>query len=68
MFLSFIFGFTVAEIIKCGSVVNNTLRSPGYPDNYPSDMDCNYSVPIPDGVALKITFYKFDLEAIKECE
>ena len=44
-------------------MVNNTLTSPGYPNNYPNDMDCVYTVPIPDGMALKITFQDFCVEA-----
>ncbi|XP_078384784.1 uncharacterized protein LOC144667259 [Oculina patagonica] len=55
------------ELKDCGSVVNNTLTSPGYPDNYPSDMDCNYSVPIPQGMAIKITFHEFDVEYDSSC-
>ena len=53
---------TISEIKECGSVVNNTLKSPGYPGNYPSNMNCNYTVPIPHNMALKITFYEFDME------
>ena len=49
-------------------MVNNTLASPGYPDNYPSNMDCNYSVPIPIGMAIKITFIEFDVEDNTECK
>ena len=46
----------------CGSVVNNSLKSPGYPNNYPSDMHCVYSIPIPQGMALNISFKDFILE------
>ena len=49
-------------LIGCGSVVNNSLTSPGYPNNYPSNMDCNYSLPIPKGKYVKILFDFFDLE------
>lgn len=45
--------------IGCGSVVNNTLKSPGYPHNYPNNMYCVYSVPIPHGMAMKITLKDF---------
>ncbi|KAJ7365927.1 hypothetical protein OS493_002675 [Desmophyllum pertusum] len=50
---------------ECGSVVNNTLKSPGYPENYPRNMDCNYTVPIPPGMMLEIYasyFHVGDLE------
>ncbi|XP_068730010.1 cubilin-like isoform X3 [Montipora capricornis] len=46
----------------CGSVQNNTLRSPGYPNNYPSNMDCVYRVPIPLDQELEIYFKDFKLE------
>ncbi len=49
-------------------MINNTLTSPVYPDNYPSNMDCNYSVPIPHGMAIKITFHEFDMEYDRDCE
>ena len=47
--------------IECGSVVNNSLSSPGYPNNYPKNMNCSYSVPIPEGMALVINFDDFNL-------
>ena len=59
---SFAINFTVAVIIKCGSVVNNTLTSPGYPNNYPQNMDCNYSVPIPHNMAMRINLREFVVE------
>ena len=49
-------------ISECESVVNNSLTSPGYPNSYPPNMDCNYSVPIPRGMAMNIQFHDFDLE------
>ena len=48
---------------ECGSLVDDTLESPGYPNNYPANMDCSYSVPIPSGVAMKIIFDDFQLES-----
>ena len=49
-------------LIGCGFVVNISLTSPGYPNNYPSNMVCNYSLPIPQGKNMKIFFDFFDLE------
>ena len=40
----------------CGSVVNNTLKSPNYPEGYPDNMECEFKVPIPSRFRLKITF------------
>lgn len=49
--------FNFVEKIECGSVVYHTLTSPGYPNDYPPNMDCNYSVPIPLDMAMKLFFF-----------
>ena len=51
----------------CGSMINMTLESPGYPNNYPSKIDCVDKVFIPHGKALKIYFQMFDLELNSSC-
>ncbi|KAL9973879.1 hypothetical protein ACROYT_G020385 [Oculina patagonica] len=51
----------------CGSVVNNTLASPGYPSHYPNNMDCTYSIPIPNGMAMEIYFHDFEVESHRHC-
>ncbi|KAL9982789.1 hypothetical protein ACROYT_G004894 [Oculina patagonica] len=53
--------------IGCGSVVSNTLTSPGYPSNYPSNMDCTYIVPIANGKAMKIDFRDFEVGYMPSC-
>ena len=58
-FYSAIENLTISD---CGSVINNSLTSPGYPNSYPRNMDCNYSVLIPRGMAMNIQFHDFDLE------
>ena len=50
-------------ITGCGAVVNNTLKSPGYPSRYPNNMDCVYRVQIPHGMAMRINFSYFLLES-----
>ena len=49
-------------------MVNDTLKSPGYPNDYPSYMDCMYSVPIPAGMTMKIHFVDFDVEYGRNCK
>ena len=49
-------------LIGCDSVVNNSLTSPGYPNDYPSNIECNYSLPIPKDTYMRISFHVFDLE------
>ena len=60
----------VFPLIACGSFnsVNNTLASPGYPSNYPNDINCEYWVPIPSGKDMRIDFDKFDVESHYSCK
>ena len=54
----------------CGSVLNNTLKSPNYPEGYPDNMECEFKVPIPSGFRLKITFENMmlpDLRSYYQC-
>ncbi|KAJ7382747.1 hypothetical protein OS493_033032 [Desmophyllum pertusum] len=55
-------GYQIYITAPCGSVVNNTLTSPGYPDEYPGRLDCVYRVPIPHGTIMNISFNDFELE------
>ena len=51
------FPFTV-----CGKVISNTLKSPGYPNDYPNNAACIYTVPIPPDMDINITFKDFRIE------
>lgn len=67
--ITFRFNFKyIFFLTECGSVVSNTLISPGYPNNYPNNLDCNYSVPIPYDMAMKIYFHDFHVEYHPTCE
>ena len=55
------------SFIACGSGINNTLKSPEYPNNYANNMDCVYLVPIPQGTTMNISFDDFDIEDDKVC-
>lgn len=59
--------FFFSCLAGCGSVVNNVLKSPRYPLNYPDNMDCNYWVLIPLGYVLNISFSSFELEYSWSC-
>ena len=48
-------------------MVNYTLKSPEYPNNYPTNMDCMYSIPIPHGMTMKISFEDFEVEDEYSC-
>jgi len=52
----------------CGPLINNALRSPGYPNDYPSNTDCSSSIPIPQGMVINITINKLYLEDSVYCE
>jgi len=52
----------------CGPVIENTLRSPGYPNDYPNNTDCVSSVPIPQGMVINVTINKLYLEDSISCE
>ncbi|KAK2569857.1 CUB and peptidase domain-containing protein 1 [Acropora cervicornis] len=45
----------------CSPIVNNTWESPGYPNSYPRNLDCNISLPIPSGAEMRIFFQAFYL-------
>ncbi|XP_074632013.1 cubilin-like isoform X2 [Acropora palmata] len=51
----------------CRSVQNNILRSPGYPSNYPNNVDCVYQVFIPLNKSLLVSFNYFSLESGSRC-
>ena len=52
----------------CGPVIENTLRSPGYPNDYPNNTDCISSVPIPQGMVINITIKELYLEDSISCK
>jgi len=49
-------------------VIENTLRSPGYPNDYSNNTDCVSSVPIPKGMVINITINELYLEDSVSCE
>ena len=52
----------------CGPVIENTLRSPGYPNDYPNNTDCISSVPIPQGMVINIAINEPYLEDSISCQ
>ncbi|PFX34149.1 Tolloid-like protein 2 [Stylophora pistillata] len=49
-------------LFDCGSLKNNSLQSPGYPNGYQSNLDCVWQITIPHGMAMWIHFHDFELE------
>ncbi|KAL9986761.1 hypothetical protein ACROYT_G000954 [Oculina patagonica] len=60
-------GDSVWDMDNCSSFANNTLKSPGYPNNYPKNVDCKWKVPIPQNMTMNISFTAFDLEYHYSC-
>ena len=52
----------------CGPMIENTLRSPGYPNDYLNNTGCISSVPIPQGMVINITINELYLEHSIFCE
>ena len=52
----------------CGPMIENTIRSPGYPSDYPNNTDCISSVPIPQGMVINITINELYLEDSISCQ
>ena len=52
----------------CGPVIANTLRSRGYPNDYPNNTDCISSFPIPQDMVINITINELYLEDSRYCE
>ena len=66
--LSFLFLSCAFIHAGCGPVIENTLRSPGYPNDYPKNTDCISSVPVPQGMVINITINELHLEDSISCK
>ena len=58
------------NIGACGgslTMPNGTLTSPSYPDNYPDNADCVYTISQPNGTAIVLTFQSMDIEVESTC-
>ena len=54
--------------VSCGSVVNDTLKSPADSDGfYAASINCVYNTSIPYGRAMRLKFQNFDLASDSEC-
>nr|XP_020453374.1 CUB and sushi domain-containing protein 3-like [Monopterus albus] len=56
-------------LAQCGGSmadVSGVILSPGYPGNYPSGLDCTWSVNLPVGFGIHLQFLNFSTEAIHD--
>uniref|UniRef100_A0A672SDS5 CUB and sushi domain-containing protein 3-like n=1 Tax=Sinocyclocheilus grahami TaxID=75366 RepID=A0A672SDS5_SINGR len=54
---------------ECGgflSDLNGVILSPGFPGNYPSGLDCNWTVKLPVGFGIHLQFLNFSTEAVHD--
>ena len=51
---------------ECGggyfSTTNGTIASPSYPENYPDNADCIYTIWQPTGTVIMLNFVSMDIE------
>ncbi|XP_037548906.1 CUB and sushi domain-containing protein 3 [Nematolebias whitei] len=56
-------------LAQCGGTmadVSGVILSPGYPGNYPSGLDCTWTVNLPVGFGIHLQFLNFSTEAIHD--
>ncbi|XP_072548530.1 CUB and sushi domain-containing protein 3 isoform X2 [Salminus brasiliensis] len=56
-------------LAECGgslSDLNGVILSPGFPGNYPSGLDCNWTVKLPVGFGIHLQFLNFTTEAVHD--
>ncbi|TKS88293.1 CUB and sushi domain-containing protein 3 [Collichthys lucidus] len=62
-------GFHLEYTAQCGGSmtdVSGVILSPGYPGNYPSGLDCTWTVNLPVGFGIQLQFLNFSTEAIHD--
>ncbi|XP_028515415.1 CUB and peptidase domain-containing protein 1-like [Exaiptasia diaphana] len=52
---------------ECGEIKDNTLHSPNYPRNYPTNTHCMYTIPVHQNTVLNLKFVDFDMEDSSDC-
>ncbi|XP_074608899.1 mannan-binding lectin serine protease 1-like isoform X3 [Acropora palmata] len=65
---AFLVNIANSDSLDCGQVQGDNLKSPGWPNLYPHNIDnCHYSVAIPSGKDMVVYFHFFDLESHSSC-
>ena len=63
-------GTSTFVIGACGGAsetLNGTFTSPSFPNNYPDNVDCIYTVSLPMGAIISLSTEMFDVEDDSEC-
>ena len=61
---------TTNQTGQCGGIFftpNGTFTSPSFPNNYPDNVDCIYTVSLPMGAIISLSTEMFDVEDDSEC-
>ena len=63
--------YRMGEIGECGgtftTLLSGDITSPSYPDNYPDNTDCIYSISQPNGTVITLNFLSMDIESHSTC-
>jgi len=60
---------TLPPPVPCGSplvIPSGTLTSPGFPRNYPNNAECRWTITVPLGMSLDLTFRTFETERCRD--
>ncbi|KAH1029878.1 hypothetical protein HUJ05_003031 [Dendroctonus ponderosae] len=60
----------IKEISVCGGnyfTSAGVIKSPGYPESYPTNKECIWTITVPPGSQIMLKFKSFDLEAYSSC-
>ncbi|XP_053566235.1 mannan-binding lectin serine protease 1 isoform X3 [Bombina bombina] len=64
---TFLWLFCGAEIITLTGMFGE-IRTPNFPDSYPSDTEVTWNISVPEGFRIRLYFIHFDLEPSYLCE
>lgn len=77
LFISFLFALCcIATVIAaprekpCGGSLSGLfgqIHSPNFPERYPDNLKCNWSISVPDGFYISLNFTEFDTENYDDC-
>ncbi|XP_046744297.1 cubilin [Diprion similis] len=64
-------GFRLEWVVNgCGGVLNKpvgTITSPGYPEPYPANIECRWTIEVDYTHSIEVTFVDVNLETVQDC-
>ncbi|XP_046466404.1 cubilin [Neodiprion pinetum] len=65
-------GFRLEWVVNgCGGVLNKavgTITSPGYPEPYPANIECKWTIEVDYTHSIEVTFVDVQLETVQDCQ